>query len=90
MSLISFVHLASIMFGMKLVRQGVRWGIGNGSHIRIMSDCWIPGIAPFMLRPLVTLTEGQTVDSLFSEDARSWDKLSVHTVFVKEVADKVL
>ena len=80
----------SIMFGMKLVWKGVRWGVGDGSQIRIMSDNWIPGIAPFMLRPLVPLSGGHTVDLLLAEDARSWDEPTVRSVFVKELADTVL
>ena len=55
-----------------------------------MSDNWIPGIAPFMLRPLVPLTGGHTVDLLLAEDAWSWDEPTVRFVFVKELADKVL
>jgi hypothetical protein len=34
----------SIMAGNELVQNGVRWGIGNGIHTRILTDNWIPAV----------------------------------------------
>lgn len=80
----------SILHGRSLIEKGIRWGVGDGSKIRIKHDNWIPGHPPYMLRPLLPLLEGQTVDSLLTEDARSWNEQIVRSVFVEEVAEKVL
>jgi hypothetical protein len=47
----------SILFGRELLKEGVRWGIGDGNSTRIESDNWIPGVSPSMLKPSVPLLE---------------------------------
>jgi hypothetical protein len=34
------------MFATEIIKQGVRWGIGNGLRTRVLTDNWIPGVAP--------------------------------------------
>lgn len=34
----------SILFGRELLKKGVRWGIGNGTSVKIINDFWIPRI----------------------------------------------
>jgi hypothetical protein len=71
----------SIIHGRKLVQQGTRWCVGDGSTIRILQDNWIHGIRPEMLRTLSPLTDGQTVDSLLNEETQSWNVSLVRYVF---------
>jgi hypothetical protein len=80
----------SILHGRKLIEKGIRWGVGDVTKVKIMEDYWIPGHRPFMLKPLVPLVQGQTVSSLLAADARSWNELSVCSIFVEDVAEKVL
>jgi hypothetical protein len=80
----------SIFYGRKLIHLGARWGVGNGSTIKIAKDNWIPGSRPEMLRTLMPLTDGQTVDSLFAGNSLSWNDASVHSVFEETVAEQVL
>jgi hypothetical protein len=77
-------------YGRKLIHLGARWGVGNGSTIKIAKDNWIPGSRPEMLRTLMPLTDGQTVDSLFAGNSLSWNDASVHSVFEETVAEQVL
>nr|XP_051190257.1 uncharacterized protein LOC127303581 [Lolium perenne] len=67
---------------------GARWGVGNGSTIKIAKDNWIPGSRPEMLRTLMPLTDGQTVDSLFAGNSLSWNDASVRSVFEETVAEQ--
>jgi hypothetical protein len=60
----------SILHGRVLVQAGARWGVGNGSFIRIAHDNWIPGTRPNMLQTLTPLTDGQTVVSLLADGYR--------------------
>jgi hypothetical protein len=65
-------------------------GIGNGEKTQILADKWIPGVPPYTLRPLVPLLPGQTVDTLMMAGTRSWDVDLVRTIFVEDVANKIL
>ena len=80
----------SILFGRDLLKQGVRWGIGNGKMTNILHDSWIPGVLPSMLHPLVPLSDDQTVDSLILDDSRAWNVDMVQAIFPEDVAMKVL
>ena len=31
------------MKGREVIRQGLKWRIGNGSKVRIFCDAWLPG-----------------------------------------------
>ena len=78
----------SILYGKKLVEKGVLCGISDGATTRIIQDRWIPGVHPCLVKPLVPLTEGQTVASLI--ESRSWDEAAVRAVFDEDFANKVL
>jgi hypothetical protein len=58
--------------------------------IKILQDNWIPGTRPEMLRTLVPLTDGQTVDSLLDKETRSWNVTRVRSVFEESVAVQIL
>jgi hypothetical protein len=36
---------------LKLVKKGIRWGVGDGTKIKILSDPCVPDVKPYMLRP---------------------------------------
>jgi hypothetical protein len=80
----------SIQFGMKLVKKGLRWGVGDGEKIKILADPWIPGVKPYMLNPLIPIPQDQMVSSLIIEDLKAWDVELVRTIFHEATADKVL
>jgi hypothetical protein len=80
----------SICHGMQLVKLGVRWNVGNGEKIHVLTDRWIPGVSPETLRPLTLIPIGATVDILLNEDRSAWDVDVVRTIFEEEVAQKIL
>jgi hypothetical protein len=80
----------SILVGRDLLKQGVRWGIGKGKATKIMSDSWIPEVPPCTIRTLVPLMLDQTVDTLMTDDAKSFDAELVHNIFPENIASKIL
>lgn len=63
----------SICFGMKLVKEGVRWSIGDGKKIKLLTDNWVPGFKPGSFKLLSPIPDGTTVDFLIDESVCSWD-----------------
>jgi hypothetical protein len=65
----------SIIFGKELLTQGLRWGVGTGSSIRILEDNWIPNTPAYMVTPLedliILLVDGQTVDTLIDSESHT-------------------
>jgi hypothetical protein len=80
----------SIQFGMQLLKKGIRWGIGDGTKTRILSDNWIPDTPPQTVRMLAPIADDQTVDSLFREGSRSWDADRVRNLFPDNISSKIL
>lgn len=80
----------SILFGRELLQAGSRWGIGDGSSIRTLSDNWVPGIAADMLQVQVPLSDDHTMSMLLSADGSSWDEDLVRSIFSKDTALKIL
>jgi hypothetical protein len=75
---------------MKRVKKGLRWGIGNGAKTKILTDPWIPGVRPYMLRPLVPIPQDQIVDASIIEDIKAWDVELVRTIFDESTAGRMI
>lgn len=80
----------SLLFGKEILKKGVRWCVGDGSMIRITSDNWIPDVPANLLRPLVPIPDGQTVDSLIEPNKQSWDVELLKTIFREADVAKIL
>jgi hypothetical protein len=76
--------------GRVLLKEGVRWGVGNGDSIKIQTDNWIPCVPSVSIRPLVPLVDNQKVNTVFRDGSQSWDADVIHTIFPEEVASKIL
>jgi hypothetical protein len=75
---------------MELVKQGIRWSVGNGKKINLLTDNWIPNVAPGSFLTLTPVPDGATVDFLLLEDNSAWDVDVVRSIFEEEVANQVL
>ena len=52
---------------------GLRWRVGDGAHIQIWKDSWIPtNHYPRLLSPVQLLHENATVDALIDTDRMCW------------------
>jgi hypothetical protein len=63
----------SIQFGMQILKDSVRWGIGDGKKTKILTDKCIPEVPPCTLRPRIPLMPDQTVDTLMVDGTSSSD-----------------
>jgi hypothetical protein len=70
------------------VEKGILWGIGNGATTQIIQDQWIPSIPPCLVKPLVPLSDGQTVASLIT--SKAWNEQVVRDTFSEDIADIIL
>jgi hypothetical protein len=80
----------SILFGKELIKQGIRWGIGDGKTTRLLSDHWIPEVAPGFLKPRGPIPEGASVSLIMDSDRMIWDTDRIQTLFDEETAAKIL
>jgi hypothetical protein len=80
----------SILFGKELIKHGIRWGIGDGTSTRLLSDHWIPEIAPGFLKPRSPISENAFVSMIMDSDRITWDVDRIRTLFDEETAAKIL
>jgi hypothetical protein len=78
------------LFGKELLKQGLRWGIGDGQKTKMMTDCWVPGIHPFQMKTRVAIPDGATVDFFMDLESGGWDPIVVSSIFEEEVASQIL
>jgi hypothetical protein len=80
----------SILYGRNLLFQGVRWGIGDGKSVKILTDNWIPRFPPELLRPLSPIPNSATVHCLMNEEEGTWNEENVHAFFDQATAEQIL
>ena len=80
----------SILHGRDLLVQGIRWGIGDGRSVKIISDNWIPGFPPAILKPISPIPSTATVHCLMDEETGSWNEENVNAFFSPATAAQIL
>lgn len=81
----------SICAARDVIRDGLRWRVGNGKSIRVWSDEWIPGQgAGKILSPVRVLPADARVEDLIDVNTRSWDRTLVENIFHSAEASKIL
>jgi len=74
----------SILQGVKILKNGMIWRVGNGSSVKIWEDPWLP--REWTRRP-ITPRRGcllNTVDELFDPVTEGWDEPLVRQTFFEE------
>jgi hypothetical protein len=80
----------SICFGMQLVKKGVRWSIGDGRKVHVLTDNGTPNFKTDSFSPLTPIPDGATVDFLLDDSCSSWNADIVRSFFEEEVAKQIL
>ena len=67
----------SLIFGRDLLKQGMRFIIGNGSTVSMWSDPWLPTHPPRAPRAIIGMEEIESVENYIKTDGMGWnmDKL---------------
>lgn len=80
----------SILHGRELLTHGIRWGIGDGKTVKIISDNWIPRFPPVILKPTSPIPLTATVHCLINEESGTWNLENVHAFFSHATALQIL
>jgi hypothetical protein len=76
----------SILFGRELIVKGLRWGVGDGSKIKIMGDNWIPGLPSGTFSTLESLPANAPVIFLMNSQGNAWDMDTIRFFSTEEMA----
>ena len=79
------------MAAQHIVRQGMRWRVGNGNKIQIWSNKWLPTPTTFkVISPQNTLGDQAMVSDLIDRSLGVWKAELVHRIFLPNEADTIL
>ncbi|XP_030970994.1 uncharacterized protein LOC115991444 [Quercus lobata] len=73
----------SILKGREVIKQGMRWRIGDDSCVKIYQDHWFPG-SNFgkVLSPRLDINMDATVDILIDQNLRYWRDMEIEGLFL--------
>lgn len=86
----AFYAWKSILYGRDLVKQRMRFVIGNGEIVDMWTDPWIPDHPPRSPRPLLQNPAKVKVSNLFSADKNQWDEGKLREFVDPEDVVKIL
>ena len=83
----------SIWNSRKVLQLGLQWRVGDGRHISIWEDWWIPTKQPHLINPPMmgaNLEEYRMVADLMEAQPRRWKNDALNQLFSGFVAEKIM
>lgn len=80
----------SILHGRDLLIKGLKYIIGDGSHVEMWTDKWIPDHPPRSPRPIGDAQHGMKVQEFIAATTRQWDEQKLRQYVVAEDVVKIL
>ncbi|XP_023911364.1 uncharacterized protein LOC112022977 [Quercus suber] len=81
----------NILSAQSIVKQGVRWRVGNGKDIRIWGDKWLPrGPSYEVISPRLFLHQDTRVSELIHMERKSWKEEVIRQLFLPVDAETIL
>lgn len=81
----------SILWGKKLLREGLKWRVDSGTKIDIFKVEWIPKLRnPYAGRDMSQHFSSFKVADLFDQSSREWRAPLISMFCPREVAQKIL
>jgi hypothetical protein len=81
----------SILGARDLIKKGTIWRVGDGSHINIWTDNWLPGDCRHkVISPHPNGTTIAKVSDLIQDSPRGWDHHLVQSTFIQHDANVIL
>jgi hypothetical protein len=75
----------------ELLREGLIWRIGNGAHVRIWKDRWVPRPSTNMIQSSPRILDPNAkVEELIDHDTHWWKPMLLERIFLKEDVDLIL
>lgn len=85
-----YYALRSILKGREVLKEGMRWRVGDSSSIRIWSDPWLPSeFLPFTSSPVAPNWENARVASLFDTSHQVWNPGKLQLLFSPRDVDLI-
>ncbi|XP_042979926.1 uncharacterized protein LOC122310106 [Carya illinoinensis] len=74
-----------------LVKEGIRWRVGDGSKINIWGSKWLPCPSSYTIQsPVSILQEDAKVEELINKQNEEWDEAKIKAIFKHEEAIQIL
>lgn len=81
----------SIWGAQKMLRDGVRWRVGDGKHIRVWGDAWLEGPGSGrIISPRRSLPAETMVDTFIDAEKKEWREDLVRATFLPFETSKIL
>ena len=78
------------MTAQKIVTQGMRWQVGNGSNIQVWEDKWVPNSSTYkVVSPRINAFSSLRVSKLINTTNISWNLEPLDQVFLPFEADAI-
>ena len=78
----------SLMAAQNLVKEGLRWRMGNGASIHVWEDRWLPVLSTYKVTsPRMFLQADILVQELINEDTTEWKSSVIDALFLPHEAD---
>ena len=79
------------MAAIPVIREGVRWCVGDGKSIKIWNDAWIPStVTGRIISPKPAMCFGKNVANLIAHDKAEWNGDLVRSIFLPLEAETIL
>ena len=80
----------SIMAAQSLIRKGLRWRVGDGAHIHVWKDKWLPSPTTYKVAsPRIFLHVDTRVKELIDAPATKWKAPIIDTLFLPYEAELI-
>lgn len=74
-----------------MLKDGIRWCVGNGKSIKIWEDAWIPSmVSDRIISPRPAMDIGEKVANLIAHDKVEWNMGLVRSIFLPFEAKNIL
>ncbi|XP_042944738.1 uncharacterized mitochondrial protein AtMg00310-like [Carya illinoinensis] len=81
----------SIWNARALVKEGIRWRVGDGSKIKIWGSKWLPSPSSFSIQsPVSVLQVDAKVEELIDKQKGEWNEERIRAIFIQNEADQIL
>ena len=81
----------SLMAAIPVLRDGIRWCVGDGKSIKIWDDAWLPStVTGRIISPKPALVCGENVANLMVHNKAEWNGDLVRSFFVPFEAESIL
>lgn len=74
-----------------LIKEGLRWRVGNGKNIRIWRQKWLSSLVSYYVQSPVWMIDGDAkVEELIQQNRGEWNEELVTNIFNEDEAEQIL